>query len=86
MSNESEPEVIYGNDAYRVEKIGVNTDGNVEFKYAVINNEWNVTEIETKILAQALNDCDELQKAIDKFFQSKAFELDAIDATVIETA
>lgn len=71
MSNVNEPEVIYTNDGYRVEKIGIDSDGTVEFKYAVINNIYGIYEVETTILAQALNTADELESAVNAFFQLK---------------
>lgn len=80
MSNKSEAEVIYTNDGYRVEKIGIDDgEGTIMYSYAVINNVYGVYEVETRILAQALNTCDELEHAVNVFFQSKE------PAPVIET-
>ena len=77
-----EKEVIYTNDSYRVEKIGIKQGEDLHFTYAVYNNEYGVMEIETSILAKALNTCDELENAVNAFFQSKAFNVK--DAALIE--
>lgn len=73
MSNTNEPEVIYANDTYRVEKVGISDGENITYQYAVINNDYGVMEVETLILAQALNTADELEQAVNTFFQTKAF-------------
>ena len=73
--NCGEPEVIYSNDTYRVEKVGISDGENTVYQYAVIHNIYNVMEVESLILAQALNTCDELESAVNTFFQGKAFEV-----------
>ena len=81
----TEKEVIYTNDAYRVEKIGIKTDEDLVFIYGVYSNTYGVLEVETTILAKALNTADDLEKAVATFYQSKAFDVEA-DSKVIETA
>jgi len=85
MSNKEEKEVIYTNDSYRVEKIGIKVDSDIHYTYAVYNNAHGVMEVETSILAKALNTADELETAVNTFFQSKAFE-NIIPDSVIETS
>jgi len=75
-SSNTNQEVIYTNDAYRVEKIGIKTDEDIVFIYGVYSNAFGVLEVETTILAKALNTADDLEKAVDTFYQSKAFEGD----------
>ena len=72
----TEKEVIYTNDAYRVEKIGIKTDEDLVFIYGVYSNTYGVLEVETTILAKALNTADDLEEAVSKFYQSKAFDGD----------
>ena len=70
-----ESEVVYSNDTYRVEKVGVKSSpDDIEYRYGVINNEYNVIEVETPILIQALKSADELEVEINKFYQEKSFE------------
>ena len=84
--NEGEQEVIYTNDAYRVEKIQLQTGvEQYQYLYGVYSNTYGVLEIETPILAKALNSADELEAAVNAFFQSKSFGTTS-DAKVIETA
>lgn len=73
MSNVEEKKVIYSNDTYRVEKIGLETEPAVVFIYGVYHNTYDVLEVETNILAKALNSADELDAAVSTFFQGKAF-------------
>ena len=74
--NTEEQEIIYSNDGYRVEKIGIDTGtGEVIYIYGVFSNTYGVLEVETPILAKALNTADELDTAVNSFFQSKAFEV-----------
>ena len=70
-----EPEVIYTNDSYRVEliKLAVSAE-DYTYLYGVYNNTYNVLEIETPILAKALNSADELESAVNTFFQGKSFD------------
>ena len=72
--NTNKQEVIYSNDGYRVEKIGIKTPDEVVYIYGVYSNTYGVLEVETPILAKALNTADELDQAVTTFFQSKAFE------------
>lgn len=74
MSNTNEPEVIYTNDNYRVEKVGIEEGEVITYLYGIINNTYGVMEVETKVLAQALNDAESLSDAVTKFFQDKAFD------------
>jgi len=79
--NNGEQEVIYSNDGYRVEKIELNIGVDEKtYLYGVYSNTYGVLEVETPILAKALNTADELDTAVSAFFQSKAFD------KVIETA
>ena len=86
VGNTEVQEVIYSNDTYRVEKIGLNTSGSVVYIYGVYHNEYNVLELETNILAKALNSADELDTAVSTFFQGKAFDNVGSDKKLIETA
>ena len=82
-NSEEVVELIYTNDTYRVEKIGLKIpDASTVYIYGVYHNEYNVLELETNILAKALNTADELQTAVDTFFQGKAFEVKS-DSSVI---
>ncbi len=72
-SKDVDNEVIYTNDNYRVEKISLVSNEETNFLYGIYNNEYNVLEVETRVLAQALNTADELDTAISAFFQGKAF-------------
>lgn len=81
-------EVIYSNDAYRVEKITlpISEDKSVAV-YGVYSNDYGVLEVETTILAKALNSADELETAVNTFFQGKAFDnIGSSSDSVIETA
>ena len=69
--NKPEAEVVYTNDTYRVEKVGISDGENIEYIYAVISNIYGVHEVETKIMAQALNTADELEAAVNQFYQDK---------------
>lgn len=72
--NNEEQEIIYTNDDYRVEKIQIKTGDELMSIYGVFSNTYGVLELETTILAKALNTCDELSTAVSTFFQSKAFD------------
>jgi len=78
-----EQEIIYSNDGYRVEKIKLQTGTeSFTYLYGVYSNTYNVLEVETPILAKALNSADELETAVNIFFQSHSFD----SKKVIETA
>ena len=82
----TEQEIIYTNDAYRVEKIGIKTSEDLIYVYGVYSNTYGVLEVETTILAKALNTADDLEKAVATFHQNKAFngigdKKDAVIAT-----
>ena len=82
--NTGEQEVIYSNDGYRVEKIALPTGVDTfTYLYGVYSNTYGVLEVETPMLAKALNYADELDVAVSSFFQSKSFDR---PAKVIETA
>ena len=83
--NKGEQEVIYSNDGYRVEKIIIQVNNEETPIYGVYNTTYEVLELETTILAKALNTADELDNAVSTFFQSKAFDNLGED-TVIATS
>jgi len=83
--NDGEQEVIYSNDGYRVEKISLQTGmDQYQYLYGVYSNTYGVLELETPILAKALNSADELEAAVNAFFQSKSFDVKS--DSVIESA
>lgn len=84
--NKDVQEVIYSNDAYRVELIELQvSEDNTAYLYGVYNNDYNVLEVETPLLAKALNSADELETAVNTFFQSKSFD-NVSSSPVIATA
>ncbi len=64
---EYDVEVLYENTRYRVEVIVLDD----VHKYAIYNSETGVLEANTPIYPQALNSADELELAVNKFFESK---------------
>jgi len=86
MSNKEDgKEVIYTNDGYRVEKIGIKSGDELVLIYGVYSNTYGVLELETTVLAKALHTADELDTAVTSFFQSKAFD-NLGSENIIETA
>ena len=85
--NNCEQEIIYANDTYRVELLGIKVEGGDPISiYGVFNITHNVLEVETNILAKALNSADELEVAVNKFFQDKTFDNLGSAKKLIETA
>lgn len=78
LEDNNEQEVLYTNSQYRVEIIVLE---NVP-KYGIYNNDSGVLEADTLIYPQALNSADELEAAVNSFFESK----EVVDTPVIATA
>jgi hypothetical protein len=81
----TEQEIVYENKNYRVEKIGIKKGDEIEYVYGVINNKYNVLEVELPVLIQALKAADEVSDTLDAFWKTKAFVVES-DSKVIETA
>ena len=81
----TEQEIVYENNYYRVEKIGIKKGEEIEYLYGVFNKEYNVLEIELQVLIQALKAADEINDALESFWKTKAFDVKP-NSKVIESA